>query len=185
MATSSWYPGNPVGLDGSSPSDPEKRKEYAKRSCQNDLRILKRDFLNDLPEYIRNVMCNVECRWDNEPWFEEAWNKYRDHVLESIKNGTIPKGPGVVFNDYINDAIDEDFLEAEQKSVLHSDLPVKDIEEIMFNDTIYLEPIIMHDGLSQGKKNLYKGHDSIIDLLISKKCGNISVNQTETTNQNK
>ena len=182
MATISYYPGRP-DIAGEY-SDPEARKNRAKEKANAELIVLKRDFLNDLPEYLREILERTRYHWQEEPWFEEAWNKYRTHVIESTNAGKIPQGPGVIFNDYINAAIDEDFLEAEQKSILHSDLSVKEIGDIVYNEIIYMEPIIMHDGLSKGKQHLCKGHASIIDLLVSKKCGNITVDATENKNQN-
>lgn len=101
-----------------------KREQRDAKGC---IKIIKRDFFDDLPRAICDVLDNISWRWRNYDWFEEAWNKYREHVLEASANGTAIKAPGFVFNSYIDEQIKEDFLNRDEYECLHSD---KDLEEL-------------------------------------------------------
>lgn len=103
------------------------RIEREQRDAKGCIKIIKRDFFDDLPRAICDVLDNISWRWRNYDWFEEAWNKYRDHVLEASANGTAIKAPGFVFNSYIDEQIKEDFLNRDEYECLHSD---KDLEEL-------------------------------------------------------
>ena len=74
-----------------------------------------------------NVLNEICWRWKNYDWFEEAWNKYREHVLNAETNNQKVKAPGFVFNSYIDEQIKEDFLNRDQLEVFHSD---KDLDEL-------------------------------------------------------
>lgn len=108
------------------PNESMDKKWIVKRE-QTDakayIKPLNHDFLEDLPSYIRDVMYRIEDNWKSKDWFEEAWNKYRDHVLSGDKI----KAPGFVFNDYIDKQIEEDFLNYEQNQILHNDKDINDI----------------------------------------------------------
>lgn len=113
-----------------------KEKEYFIKREQDDakgsIKIIKRDFYDDLPRAVCEVLDNISWRWRNYEWFDEAWNKYRDHVINSSASGLGIKAPGFVFNDYIDEQVKQDFLNREQMEVLHSELAV---DELMhFND---------------------------------------------------
>lgn len=103
------------------------RIEREQRDAKGCIKIIKRDFFDDLPRAICDVLDNISWRWRNYDWFEEAWNKYRDHVLEANSNGSAIKAPGFVFNSYIDDQVKEDFLNRDEYECLHSD---KDLEEL-------------------------------------------------------
>lgn len=113
-----------------------KEKEYFIKREQEDakgsIKVIKRDFYDDLPRAVCEVLDNISWRWRNYEWFEEAWNKYRDHVINSSASGLGIKAPGFVFNEYIDEQVKQDFLNREQMEVLHSDLLV---DELMhYND---------------------------------------------------
>ena len=58
-----------------------------------------KDFYDKLPEWTSYSLDNIDKKFYGRPWFEEAWQKYRDHVMNSeMKN---IRAPGYVFNDYI------------------------------------------------------------------------------------
>ena len=109
-------------------------KEYfikrEQRDAKGNIKVIKRDFFDDLPRAICDVLDNISWRWRNYDWFEEAWNKYREHVLQVSESGEKLKAPGFVFNSYIDDQIEQDFLEDEQYGLLHSD---DNVEELLDN----------------------------------------------------
>ena len=112
------------------PYSEEQKKFFIKREqdeAKGDLKIIKRDFFDDLPMAVTEILNRISWRWRNYDWFEEAWNKYRQHVLDANANGTQVKAPGFVFNDYIDEQVKEDFLNREQCEVLHSDLTMDEL----------------------------------------------------------
>ena len=64
--------------------------------------------------------------YKDQPWFEEAWEKYRKHVLDAGLGGKI-KMPGFVFNEYIDRYVDEQEKKM-KKELVHMD--TCDIEEL-------------------------------------------------------
>lgn len=104
---------------------PEREKKYIiernQRDAKGDIKIIKRDFYDDLPRAICEVLDRISWRWRNYDWFEEAWNKYRDHVINASATGLAIKAPGFIFDSYIDDQVKEDFLNSEQSEFLHSD----------------------------------------------------------------
>lgn len=115
----------------------EERKERQKQEAKADLVPLCSDFLQHLPSYIRDVVDSAKWTWKNEPWFQEAWNKYRDHVLNAVANNQAVQGPGVVFNDYIDEQIEKDYKLGEAADILHCDLTI--VEMVAEHDGITLE----------------------------------------------
>ena len=109
----------------------EKEKKYyierEQLDAKGNIKIIKRDFFDDLPRAVCEVLDNISWRWRNYDWFEEAWNKYRDHVVNSSANGLAIKAPGFIFNDYIDEQVKQDFLNRESSEILHSEL---DLEEL-------------------------------------------------------
>lgn len=103
----------------------EKEKQYyierEQLDAKGNIKIIKRDFFDDLPRAVCDVLDNISWRWRNYDWFEEAWNKYRDHVINSSANGLAIKAPGFIFNDYIDGQVKQDFLNREDAEVIHSD----------------------------------------------------------------
>lgn len=104
---------------------PEREKKYIiernQRDAKGDIKIIKRDFYDDLPRVVCEVLDRISWRWRNYDWFEEAWNKYRDHVINAGATGLAIKAPGFIFDSYIDDQVKEDFLNSEQSEFLHSD----------------------------------------------------------------
>ena len=117
----------------------EKEKKYFIEREQEDakgsIKIIKRDFFDDLPRAVCEVLDNISWRWRNYDWFEEAWNKYRDHVINASAGGLAIKAPGFVFNSYIDDQVKEDFLNRENAEILHSDLCLDEL----FNRGVKME----------------------------------------------
>jgi len=109
----------------------EKEKQYyierEQRDAKGNIKIIKRDFYDDLPRAVCDVLDNISWRWRNYDWFEEAWNKYRDHVISASAGGLAIKAPGFVFNSYIDDQIKQDFLNREDAEVLHSELDLNEL----------------------------------------------------------
>lgn len=109
----------------------EKEKKYyierEQLNAKGDIKIVKRDFFDDLPRAVCEVLDNISWRWRNYDWFEEAWNKYRDHVINSSANGLAIKAPGFVFNDYIDEQVKQDFLNRESSEILHSELDLAEL----------------------------------------------------------
>ena len=59
---------------------------------------LNKDFYSDLPSMVPPMLERLITQYRNEPWFEKAWNEYRQHVINS--NMDEVKMPGFVFNKY-------------------------------------------------------------------------------------
>lgn len=102
----------------------QEKKYYIKREqedAKGSIKIVKRDFYDDLPRAVCEILDSISWRWRNYDWFEEAWNKYREHVINASAGGLAIKAPGFVFNDYIDEQVKQNFLDREQSEVLHSD----------------------------------------------------------------
>ena len=103
----------------------EKEKAwYIKREqdeAKGDIKIVKMDFFDDLPRAVCEVLDRIRWRWKNYDWFEEAWNKYREHVINACASGLPIKAPGFIFNDYIDDQVKEDFLNRSELEFMHSE----------------------------------------------------------------
>lgn len=109
----------------------EQEKKYFIKREQEDakgsIKVVKKDFFDDLPRAVCEVLETISWRWRNYDWFEEAWNKYRDHVINANSSGQAIKAPGFIFNEYIDEQVKENFLNRESSEVLHSDA---DLEEL-------------------------------------------------------
>ncbi|WP_407413554.1 hypothetical protein [Methanobrevibacter sp.] len=103
-------------------SEQEKKFIITRRQNEEkgDIKVIQRDFYDDLPRAICEVLDRISWRWRNYDWFEEAWNKYREHVLNASSSGQAVKAPGVIFDDYIDEQVKENFLDEEQANLLHS-----------------------------------------------------------------
>lgn len=101
-----------------------EREQLDAKGC---IKIIKRDFYDDLPRAVCEILDNISWRWRNYDWFEEAWNKYREHVINASAGGLAIKAPGFVFNSYIDEQVKEDFLNNEQSEVLHSELNIDEL----------------------------------------------------------
>lgn len=110
-------------------TEEEKRKFIIRRQedANEDLKVLKRDFYDDLPRAIVEVLDKIYWRWRRYDWFEEAWDKYRSHVLEAVSAEKPIKAPGYIFKDYIDEQVKQDFLTEENSYYMHSD---KDLNEL-------------------------------------------------------
>lgn len=80
--------------------------EEEKLRRKSQIKPINKDFLDDLPVQVRNLMDELCWTYKDQPWFEEAWEKYRKHVLDVGLGGKI-KMPGFVFNEYIDRYVDE------------------------------------------------------------------------------
>ncbi len=109
----------------------DEEKKYIIKREQDDakgsIKIVKRDFFDDLPRAVCEVLDTISWRWRNYDWFEEAWNKYRDHVINASASNQAIKAPGFIFNEYIDEQVKENFLNREKSEILHSD---SDLEEL-------------------------------------------------------
>lgn len=99
-------------------------EEKARRKAE--LKPLNHDFLMDLPSQVRDIMEQLCWSYKDQPWFEEAWEKYREHVLDAGLGGKI-KMPGFVFNEYIDRYVDEQ-EKRRNKELAHMD--ACDIDEL-------------------------------------------------------
>lgn len=90
-----------------------KEKEQIIKSRQDyekaEIKVINKDFYGDLPSQVCTVLDGISWHWRKYDWFEEAWNKYRDHVLSSVSNGNPIKTPGFIFNSYIDEQVAADF----------------------------------------------------------------------------
>lgn len=61
---------------------------------------MNKDFYKDLPGWLCVVLDESIKEYGNEPWFDKAWEEYRQHIKNSSMDDM--KMPGYVFNKYIN-----------------------------------------------------------------------------------
>jgi len=124
----------------------DKERKYVIERRQTDakgqLKIIPTDFYDDLPNIVTNVLSEIKWRWRNYDWFEEAWNKYRDHVLNAVSNGNQIKAPGFIFNSYIDEQIAADFDKEMAETEYHDSRCMCDC---MHSDGI-LEEVLKHGG---------------------------------------
>lgn len=105
------------------PKMTQKQAKWAikreQRQAKSQLKVIKKDFLEELPQQLRDVMYDILWRWKEYDWFEDAWNQYRYHVLDCLEKGKKIKAPGFIFNKLIDEQVKEDFLEREDLDLLH------------------------------------------------------------------
>lgn len=61
---------------------------------------MNKDFYKDLPGWLCVVLDELIKKYGNEPWFDKAWEEYRQYIKNSSMDDM--KMPGYVFNKYIN-----------------------------------------------------------------------------------
>lgn len=74
---------------------------------------IEKDFYSDLPGFVCESLDGIIRKYGDQPWFLEAWNEYRNHVLES--NIDDMKMPGFVFKKYIDNKIEHSDLFANEE----------------------------------------------------------------------
>lgn len=60
---------------------------------------MNKDFYRDLPGMVCIMLDKYITKYKKEPWFPEAWEEYRQHILNSSMDDM--KMPGFVFNKYL------------------------------------------------------------------------------------
>lgn len=147
----------------------EIQREKAK--LVSEFEVFNRDFFEDLPYRVRDVLDSLVWRFKQEEWFSEAWEKYRQHVLNAGLGGAI-KMPGYVFKPYLERYVDEHpsqfnlSLDEAKCEAAYSDMEIGD----------YLE----HHGIKGQKWGLrrYQNEDGSLTTL-GKQHYNTSDNSSE------
>ena len=62
---------------------------------------MNKDFYDDLPGCVCEILEDLIKQFQKEDWFEKAWEEYRTHILNSDMDDM--KMPGFVFNKYIKE----------------------------------------------------------------------------------
>lgn len=62
---------------------------------------MNKDFYNDLPGGVCIILDSYIKKYGKEEWFQEAWEKYREHVKNSDMDDM--RMPGYVFAKYISE----------------------------------------------------------------------------------
>ena len=60
---------------------------------------MNKDFYNDLPGCVCEILEDFIKQFGQEEWFGMAWEEYRQHILSSSMDDM--KMPGYVFNKYL------------------------------------------------------------------------------------
>lgn len=94
------------------------------------LNPVNRDFLQDLPYCVSNILDDLCWKYGTCDWFNEAWEKYRKHILDAGLGGKY-KMPGFVFNSYIEDEIKKQNKELSGESVAKHCYNSDDMEDYL------------------------------------------------------
>lgn len=116
-----------IVTSGTLKNDPKRKKwrlERMQSEAKAELKVFNKDFLEYLPWEVRDILNSAIWRWKRHSWFDKAWNEYRKHVLDAVKENKDIKAPGFIFNDYIDEQVKKDFDEEEQMCFCHEDLDV-------------------------------------------------------------
>lgn len=62
---------------------------------------MNRDFYENLPGLVCEILDDLIERYAKENWFDTAWEEYRQHILTSSMDDM--KMPGFIFNKYIEE----------------------------------------------------------------------------------
>lgn len=101
------------------------------------------EVLNNLPGCVCEILQTLSDKYSNEPWYDEACDRYSYHVLTTDTNNV--RMPGYIFSKYIKD-----------NGLEHS-------EEICNKD--YVKSILEHSGVKGMKKgvNKYRNPDGTLN----------------------
>lgn len=83
------------------PKAEQKNHVEDEHDMSRTVAAVNKDFYDDLPGMVCVVLDDIEADYKNEPWFNEAWEQYREHVMTSDIDDM--KMPGFVFGKYIKD----------------------------------------------------------------------------------
>ena len=120
--------------------------EWEKERRKAELNPVNDDFYKDLPCQICNIMDNIRWQYRNEPWFNEAWEKYRKHVLEAGLGGKI-KMPGFVFDEYIDKYVDK-----QEKKRAKAEKAMAQSEDFSKEDTIKFGSMLVDEYISSQER---------------------------------
>lgn len=59
------------------------------------------DFYSQLPEIVCIILDGIIMDYSSEPWFEEAWEEYRQHVLNTDMDNV--RMPWFIFGKYVEE----------------------------------------------------------------------------------
>lgn len=116
--------------------------EWEKERRKAELNPVNDDFYKDLPCQVINIMDNIRWQYRNEPWFKEAWEKYRKHVLDAGLGGKI-KMPGFVFDEYIDKYVDN-----QEKKRAKAEKAMAQSEDFSKEDTIKFGSMLVDEYIS-------------------------------------
>lgn len=136
-------------------------EEKARRKAA--LKNINRDFFQDLPSQVCGILDELCWTYKDQSWFEEAWEKYRKHILDAGLGGKI-KMPGFVFNEYIDRYVDE-----QEKKMK---------KELVHMDTCNIEELY-HHGVKGQKWGIrrYQNDDGTLTAEGKKRYGVESVSE--------
>lgn len=60
---------------------------------------IKKDFYDDLPGIVCELLDDIILQYEDEEWFDKAWEEYRQHIFSAHPDDQ--RMPGYVFNKYI------------------------------------------------------------------------------------
>lgn len=84
---------------------------------------MNKDFYRNLPGMVCIMLDKYITKYKKEPWFPEAWEEYRQHILNSSMDDM--KMPGYVFNKYLKkDAVKHFATQDSRYELFHKDSDV-------------------------------------------------------------
>ena len=134
----------------------EDYKIEAKRQIEREksrLEVVNEDFISDLPSPIREVLYQFKYNYQNRPWFKEAWEKYRKHVLDAGLGGKI-KMPASVFNEYL------DKQELERLEKLYKNTSSDLLPCCCMSSDMYVDEFLAHHGVKGQKWGIRRYQNS-------------------------
>jgi hypothetical protein len=134
----------------------EDYKIEAKRQIEREksrLEVVNEDFIQDLPSPIREVLYQFKYNYQNRPWFKEAWEKYRKHVLDAGLGGKI-KMPASIFNEYL------DKQELERLEKLYKNTSSDSLPCCCMSSDMYVDEFLAHHGVKGQKWGIRRYQNS-------------------------
>lgn len=119
---------------------------------------LNKDFYDKLPSFACEHLDNLISEHGEEDWFEDAWNKYRNHILNSDMEHMKMPGSFFDFNKHLDartkGAIKKGWIDAETGKAINTPLNLKEDLIIVEADKVKDKLYALKDEIEKAEGNL-------------------------------